>query len=342
VVVGARALTQEQRGPNECVTCYDAASGKLLWLHSDEARYFTTLAGEGPRCTPTVVRHRVYTLGATGLLNCLDLETGKAVWQRNMATDARTHTPEWGFSGSPLVFENLVVVIAGGTEHRSVLAYHKDSGDLVWSAGNAPASYASPALLTLDAHPQIVAFNAQRITAHDPLSGQVLWEHPWPGSMPRVANPVQVDAHRVLFSSGYGVGAELVAVARTNGQSWEARAAWHSRRMKAKFANPVMRQGHLYGLDDGIFACLDLSDGNQPWKEGRYGHGQGLLVDDLFLLMAESGELILLRPTPEAPNELHRIRVFGGKSWNPIALAGDLLLVRNDREAAALQLALAE
>ena len=109
--------------------------------------------------------------------------------------------------------------------------------------------------------------------------------------------------------------------------------------MKAKFANLVQAGGFVYGLDDGILACVDARDGSQRWKEGRYGHGQGLLVRDHFLLMAESGELILLKPNPNSPSELNRFRVFNLKTWNPIALAGDLLLARNDREAVCLRLA---
>ena len=98
------------------------------------------------------------------------------------------------------------------------------------------------------------------------------------------------------------------------------------------------RGENLYGLDDGILACVNLADGAQRWKEGRYGHGQGLLVGDDYLLMSESGELVLLRLTPESPNELARFRVFNSKTWNPIALSGDLLLVRNDQEAVCLRL----
>jgi outer membrane protein assembly factor BamB len=108
--------------------------------------------------------------------------------------------------------------------------------------------------------------------------------------------------------------------------------------MKAKFSNLVTREGFLYGLDDGVLACIDLNDGSLRWKEGRYGHGQGLLIGDLYLLMAESGELLLLRLSPTAPEELGRYRVFDAKTWNPIALSGSRLLVRNDREAACLSL----
>ena len=112
--------------------------------------------------------------------------------------------------------------------------------------------------------------------------------------------------------------------------------------MKAKFAHMFIRDGCVFGLDDGMFACVDLKDGAQKWKEGRYGHGQGLLVGDLYLLMGESGELVVLRPTHDAPYELARFRVFNSKTWNPIALSGNLLLVRNDREAVCLRLALAQ
>jgi outer membrane protein assembly factor BamB len=338
-VVGARALTQEQDGDLELVTCYDLASGRRLWQHADRARYFTTLAGEGPRCTPTVVSNRVFALGATGILNCLDLADGRRVWSRSLTADASSSVPEWGFAGSPLVYEDKVIVSAGGRDHHSALAYHVHTGELVWHAGTRAASYSSPALLTLAGRPQVLLFNSRYITAHDPHTGQVLWEYPWGMGHPNVAQPVPVDANRVVFSSGYGVGAELLEVTAEAPDQLAARRVWKSPRLKSKFANFVRRGEHLYGLDDGVLVCVAVRDGAQLWKEGRYGHGQMLLVDDRLLVMAENGELVLLEPTPEAPNERHRFRVFSSKTWNPPALAGDLLLVRNDREAACLRLA---
>ena len=336
-VVGSRALTQEQRGQEECVTCYDALTGRLLWSHADPARYYTTLAGEGPRCTPTVVSNRVFTLGATGILNCLDLATGRRLWSRDLVSDARSQVPQWGFAGSPLVFEGKVVVSAGGTEGRSLLAYRADTGEIAWSGGDKPASYGSPFLATLAGVRQILIFNAREIAAHDAGSGRVLWEYRWGVGQPNVAVPVVVGANRVVFSSGYGVGSELLEINPSADGHLAASRVWQSRKMKAKFANLFQREGFLYGLDDGILACLDLKDGAQRWKEGRYGHGQGLLVRDRLLLMAENGELVLLQPTPDSPHELSRFRVFKAKTWNPIALAGSLLLTRNDQEAACLR-----
>jgi len=340
VVVADRALTQEQHGNMESVTCRDLRTGRLLWTHSDEARYFTPIAGEGPRATPTVVSNRVYTLGATGRLNCLELETGKRIWSRSIAEDAGAKMPEWGFSGSPLLWKGWVVVSAGGKGGKSVLAYHAASGEVAWSGGDAGAGYGSPFLATLAGMPQLLLFNSGRITAHDPESGKVLWEHPWGVGMPHVAAPVVTGSDSVLFSSGYGVGSELLQVSVGPDSIWKVDKRWASKKMKAKFATLVLKAGFVYGLDDGMLACLDLKDGSQRWKEGRYGHGQGLLVSDLYLLMSESGELVLLRPAPEGPGELQRLKVFDSKTWNPIALSGEILLVRNDQEAVCFKLAL--
>jgi len=339
-IVGTRAFTQEQRPQGESSTCYDILTGRLLWSHSEPVHYHTTLAGEGPRCTPTVVSNRVFTLGATGILNCLDLATGRRLWSCNIVEDAKSRMPEWGFSGSPLAVDGLIVASAGGSHDRSLLAYRQDTGQLAWSGGSQPANYGSPFLASLAGRPQVLAFNSRKITSHDPATGRVLWEYPWGIGQPQVAAPVVIGANRVLFSSGYGVGSELLEIQPAADGSLTASRLWQSRKMKAKFANLVQRQGFLYGLDDGVLACLDLKDGSQRWEKGRYGHGQGLLVRDLFLLMAENGELVLLQPTPQSPNELARFRVFHGKTWNPIALSGDLLLARTDQEAACLRLPL--
>ena len=250
--------------------------------------------------------------------------------------------PEWGYAGSPLVLDGRVIVSAGGPGGKSLVAFRLADGERVWSAGDAAASYGAPFAATLAGRRQILAFNHRRITAHDATSGAVLWEHPFGRGFPHVAVPVVTGPDRVLFSAGYGIGTELLELKPApGGQGLAAERVWHSLKLKAKFANPFMRDGHLYGLDDGILTCLDLSDGSTKWKEGRYGHGQTLLVGDLVLLTAESGELVLLRPTPAGSNELHRHRVFSSKTWNPPALAGDVLLMRNDLEAVALQLPLA-
>jgi len=113
---------------------------------------------------------------------------------------------------------------------------------------------------------------------------------------------------------------------------------WKTNRLKAKFNNLVTRNGYAYGLDDGILACLELATGEQKWKEGRYGHGQFILLRDVLLITAENGEVVLLDPVPSERRELTKFRALDGKTWNPPAMVGDLLLVRNDQEAACYRL----
>ena len=341
VMVGDVGLTQEQRGAEECVVGYDLATGRQLWLHADPARYASTIAGDGPRGTPTIWSNRVFTCGSTGILNCFDLATGRRLWTRNAVMESGGRVPDWGYASSPLVVDELVIVHGGDDGRNSLLAFHAADGKPAWSGGVSNPGYAALSLATLAGAPQVLAFDSRVVSGHDPATGAALWKRPWGSGNAVCSLPVVVSTNRVLFSSGYGYGAELLEISRGTNAKFSAVLVWKSVRMKAKFAHLFVHDGNLYGLDDGIFACVNLADGSQLWKEGRYGHGQGLLVGEHYLLMAESGELVLLRPTETAPDELAHFRVFKAKTWNPIALSGDLLLVRNDQEAACLRLKLA-
>ena len=340
-VVGRRAITQEQRGEDEAVVCYDLLSGTPLWSHAYAAHFQSALAGEGPRATPTVTGRRVYALGSTGILNCLDLETGKLLWSNDILRDNQAKVNEWGMSGSPLVVEGLVVVSAGGRDNRSLVAYRAATGDFAWGAGSDGAGYSSPCLVTLGGVAQILIFNSGGVSAHDPTTGANLWKYHWPGGHPHVAMPIVLPGDRLLVSSGYGVGSELLQIQRESGGQFAATRIWKSNRLKAKFTNLVYHDGFIYGLDDGIMVCLDAISGVQKWKEGRYGHGQEILVGDVLLVTAESGEVLLLDPNPQELRELARFAALKGKTWNPPALAGQYLLVRNDKEAACYRLPLA-
>ncbi len=338
IISGDRAWTQEQSGPLEKVTCYELASGRLIWEHTDETRYATTIAGEGPRATPTLAGNRIFTLGGSGLLNCLDRASGQRIWSKDLIRDTSASAPEWGFSGSPLIHDGLVIVIAGGRDNHSLVAFDQATGELRWSGGDHGASYSSPTFATLAGIPQILAFNSRHITAHDPSNGSVLWDHAFGNGQPHVAMPAVIGRDQVFISAGYGVGAELLQVTSAVPGKAAVTSLWASKKMKAKFSNPVVLDGFVYGLDDGILACVDLKDGTLRWKEGRYGHGQGLLTGDLYLLMSETGDLVLLQPTPAGPGVLGTFHVLDGKTWNPIAVVDNLVLTRNDQEAALVRL----
>ncbi len=340
-ITGNYAVTQEQWGEKEMVVAYELRSGKRWWSHADEAHYQNVLAGEGPRATPTIAGQFVFVLGATGILNCLELATGKMVWSRNLIQEHQTRLNEWGMSGSPLVVDDFVVVApGGGVMGRSLVAYGIRTGELAWSGGDDAGGYSSPYLVTLWASRQVLFFSQHGLASHDPASGLVWWKYPWPGGHPHVAMPVVLPNDRVLVSSGYGTGSELLQVKKDPSGAWSASRLWKSRALKAKFTNVVHREGYIYGLDDGILVCVDAATGERKWKGERYGHGQVILVNDLLLILAETGVVVLFEPMPQEPRELARLAVFADKTWNPPALAGQLLLVRNDKEAACFRLPL--
>lgn len=339
-VVGNHAITQEQRGEQEAVLCYDLLSGAVLWSYGYPAHFVSSLAGEGPRATPSVVSNRVYTLGSTGILNCLHLETGRCLWTKDILRDNDAPLNEWGMASSPLVVDDLVIVSAGGKAGRSLVAYRAENGQFVWGGGEDGAGYSSPQSVTLAGVPQIVIFNSGGVFAHSPADGKVLWHYHWPGGHPHVAVPLALPGDRVFISSGYGVGGELVQITKDNDGKFTAARLWKSNRLKAKFTNVVYRDGFIYGLDDGIMVCLDAANGELKWKQGRYGHGQEILVKDLLLVGGESGEVLMLEPRPDGPRELTRFSALSNKTWNPPALAGPYLVVRNDKEAACYRLPL--
>jgi outer membrane protein assembly factor BamB len=336
-VVGPHAVTQEQRGDHELVSCYERTTGELLWVHSDLARHDDPLGGPGPRATPTIDRGRVFTLGGTGLLNGLDLESGELLWSVDVLTDNSASAPPYGVAASPLVLGDQVIVPAGGPEGRSLVAYDTETGERLWSGGDHRAAYSSPLFATLVGREQIVLLNGSHLVGHSAKDGSLLWQYAWPGGTENVSQPVILPEDRVFLSTGYGIGGKSFRIVEEAG-SLAAELEWESRSLKAKFTNVVERDGYLYGLDDGIMACIDSRTGDRVWKGGRYGHGQILLVGDVLLVQAESGEVVLVRATPDGHHELARLEALEGKTWNSPALAGQHLLVRNDREAACYEL----
>jgi outer membrane protein assembly factor BamB len=339
-VVGDTAVTQEQHGEEERIVCYDLKTAEVRWSFGYPASYSSPLAGDGPRATPTIVNGRVYAVGGTGLLHALDLEDGRLIWSRDVLEDNGASNPGWGKSCSPLVVDGLVVVSAGGPGGKSLVAYSEDTGEIVWRGGDDHSSYASAVVTTLAGVRQIVILNAGSVVGHDPEDGRVLWSHPVPGGQPIVAQPLPLPGDRLLVSIGYGIGSRLFDIRPGPGDQLEAELVWETPRLKAKFSNLVFYDGFVYGLDDGILVCLDPETGKLRWKRGRYGHGQVLLVDDLLLVQTETGEILLVEPSPEELRVLTSFRIMDGKIWNSPTLAGPYLLVRTEREAALFELPL--
>jgi outer membrane protein assembly factor BamB len=229
------------------------------------------------------------------------------------------------------------VVSAGGTDGNSLVAYDRYTGERVWRGGDRRSGYASALVATLAGVRQIVILNANGVTGHDPTDGHVLWDHPW-GQSINVSQPVPIGDDQLFVSTGYGEGCALLRLATDDDGKFTVTETWRNRNIKAKFTNVVRRGDDLYGLDDGILVCLDVGTGKRKWKRGRYGHGQALLFDNVLLIQAESGDVVLVDATPEGHHELSRFPALDAKTWNHPAYWQGHLLVRNDQEAACYRL----
>lgn len=349
VIGGGRAYTMEQRRGDEALVCYDAATGRELWTMQYPAHFTETLGGDGPRATPTLDGDRVYSLGAEGHLFCVKAADGQPLWNRNILKDFHGENLTWAMSGSPLIVDDAVLVTSSGVGAPAVQAYDKLTGKPRWDADVGRQGYTSLVTARLLGTRQVLNLAASTLVALDPANGKTLWTFPWPTSMGiNCSQPIPVGEDRVFVSAGYGHGCALVRLAR-EGNTLVAKELWSSVKMKNKFSASVIHDSHVYGLDEGVLACLNLDTGERKWKGKSYGHGNLLLVAGgpsgakspaaHLIVLSEEGELALVRATPEKFEELGAIQALKGRTWNNFTLTGTLLLARNHKEMVAYDLA---
>jgi len=332
-VHGNLLYTQEQRGEEEVVSCYNLTAGNPVWKHSDEARFWDSHAGAGPRSTPTLSGGLVYTLGATGILNVLDAGDGAVIWSRNAAADTNTEVPEWGFASSPLVTGDVVVVALAGT----LVAYDLATGNQRWVGAEGGKGYSSPHFIDIDGISQVLFMNDFGAISVEPENGTVLWEYPWPYT-DRILQPARCDDGEIILSTGGGKGMRRLKVTKESG-GWNIEERLSAVQLKSAFNDFVVHKDLAFGFSGPFVECVDIVEGGRMWKSSRYGGQLILLADqDLLVVLTEKGEVALVSATPDKFTELGRIPAIEGKTWNHPVLVGDILLVRNSLEMVAFRL----
>lgn len=336
-VHGDLIYTQEQRGEYEIVACYRVSTGEPVWAHRDNVRFVESEGGVGPRGTPAVHDGRVYTLGATGIVNALDARTGARLWSRNAKDDSGAPAPGWGFTGSPLVVGSMVIVSASGR----LVGYDPATGTPRWTRKTLGGAYSSPHRVTIDGVTQVLMASGGGLVSVSPSDGTVLWEHPWETGV-AIVQPAVATEHDIIFAGGDSMGGQglrRVALSKA-ANGWTTEEKWTSRGLKPYFNDFVVHKGHAYGFDRTILSCINLDDGERKWKGGRYGAGQMLLLadQDLLLVLSEEGELVLVNALPDKHTEVARFKAIEGKTWNHPVFVGSVLLVRNGEEMAAFRL----
>jgi outer membrane protein assembly factor BamB len=326
-------FTQEQRDEYELVSCYNLFTGEPVWLHKDSTRFYDQHAGAGPRSTPTLNQGRIYTLGATGIINVLDGGNGSLFWSKNAANDTDSKDSGWGFTSSPLVVNETVVVASAG----NLIAYNTNSGEEIWTYSDSTDSYSSAHLLKINGENQIAFLSGNGATGLDIENGKPLWYHSWPAET-RILQPVILANQDFIINSGQKKGLRRIKLTNQI-DGWHTEELWTSNRMRPDFNDFVFHKGHIFGFDGPNIACLEVENGQRKWRGSRYGGQMILLADqELLLILSEKGEIVLVKADPNEYIELGKIEAINGKTWNHPVLVKGILLVRNAKEMVAYRL----
>jgi outer membrane protein assembly factor BamB len=321
-----------QVGENETLVAFDSLTGDERWRFGYQARYKNSY-GNGPRSTPTVDGDRVYTVGGTGMLHCVDAKSGQKQWSKNLLEEFSAPAPQWGISFSPLIDGNRLIIHPGGAA-GSVVALDKRTGAVLW---NSPirdeGGYSSPLLAELGGQTQLVVFTAAGVVGLDRNDGKFLWRFPWETAWKcNVTTPI-VAGDYVFISSGYERGCALIHVKKTDG-GWTAERVYENKRLCTHFASCVRFGDTLYGFHESTLVAMNLRDGSIHWRQRGFGKGSVLGVGKRLLVLGEGGSCAVAEATPEKYSEVARFEFSNERCWSVPVVAHGLLYLRDQRTLA--------
>lgn len=323
-VAGGKIFTQGQRGDSQFVIALDESTGKKLWEYDNGGAY-RERRGDGPRSMPTVEGNRLWAFSAAGQLVCLDTQTGKPVWRIDVTKEFGGSVPHWGYSESPLVDGDKLIVEPGGPG-ASVVALDKRTGKPVWKSGGDPAHYGSAIAVTAGNKKQIMIFTSKAAVGLRADNGELLWRYSNANNRTaNVATPVYRDGH-VFFSSAYGTGAALLKVDDGSGKE-----IYFTGEMKNHHASSILVGDYLYGFSDAILVAMKFKTGEVAWKDRSVGKGSLIMADGMFYVYGENGTVALVEPSPEGYREKSRFSITKGErpTWSHPVVANGRLFLRD-------------
>jgi outer membrane protein assembly factor BamB len=345
-VVGDRVYVMDrQKEPEvERVLCLNAADGEIVWSHTDAVEYGKLDYGNGPRAAPTVHKGRVYTLGALGHLNCLDAATGERIWSLHLEKDFGGRRPDWGYSASPCIQDDRLIIQPGGTDDASIVALDPATGKKLWGTLGDQAGYTAPITIRAGNEEQLVCWTPSHIRAVEPKSGKPLWDVPYEITY-GVAIATPIYHKGLVIVCGYWHGSKGIRPG-TGGKP--AEVAWEENRfLRGLMSQPLTRGEHVYLLDKQYgLTCFEAATGKKLWDDahrmtprGRNPHASivQLAGSDRILALNADGELVLADLTPEGYTEHARAKVLG-ETWAHPAFAGRRVYARSDSEIVCVEL----
>jgi outer membrane protein assembly factor BamB len=331
------SITMEQDQDKEILIARSFEDGAETWRVAEKTKWHDMLSGRGPRSTPTLHNGKLYTLFSHGKLSRVDANSGNVEWSI-LVTPESYEFPEWGLAISPLIWNDMIILSLGG-ENSAVKAYSINSGEQIWQSEVAgKAVYLSPEVLRLLDEDHLIVSLVGMIVSLDPKNGKTLWEKPWKIFMnnAQIVQPIAVSNDSILLAAGYGKGAECFTIARDEeNEKYRVQSSWKSKDLKAKFSNPIFKDGYLYGLSENLLVCLEAKTGKLMWRGKKYSYGRILLVDQKLLILGHSGVLSIIDATPEEFREISSRQLLSdARCWNGPAFVNGYLLARNGEQIA--------
>ena len=323
-VAGGKLYTtgfEEAKG-EDVVWCIDAATGDLVWEQRYPAKKWDKYHGGGTQTTPSVDGDRVYVMNREGRFSCFDATTGKVNWRHELVQQHGLTLPTWGFSASPLVLPDQVVLNVG-----KVIAFDKEKGDVIWKTerdyGHA---YSTPSAANMVGKDVLAVFCGSGLVMLEQKTGAQIATHEWKTQYDvNAASPVIVDSERIFISSGYGHGAAMLAF---SGESLEL--LWEIKGMRNQMSTSIAVGKHFYGFDDKVLKCIDMEAGKEAWSARGLGMGALSAAGDRLIVMSEDGEIVVVKADPAGYAELAREKVVdGGVCWTMPILVGNKIYARN-------------
>ena len=340
-----RLVTMYRRGEREFVVSLSAATGKTLWEHGYTPLTYERLDpsyGRGPHATPLLHGGRIYAVGTTGRLLCLDEKTGAELWTHELWRDFGGSFIINGYASSPIAFSDTIIVQVGGAG-RSLVAFDAATGRVRWQAHHFRNSQSSPILIDVGGVRQLVAYMHNDIVGIDPSTGALLWQHPVRAAMSfhfNIATPIWGAGNLLFASSAYGVGGRVLQLEQRGGRT-TARELWQSERTRVHHENAIRIGDVIYAstghLGPAFLTAFNVRDGKVLWQDRGFSHAMLLHADGKLLILDEDGTLGLATATPRGLTVHARAEVLRSPSWTAPTLIGGTLYVRDRHTIAALE-----
>lgn len=339
-----RLYTMYRAGDREVVIAMEAATGKTVWQYSYEAPFtkdYDMSNGPGPHATPLVASGYVFTSGATSKLHCLDKQTGKLHWSRDLIKEFNGTLRVNGYSCSPVAYKNSVIMMVGGAGSALVALNQKD-GAVIWKKHDFKNSTSSPLLINVSGQDQIVAFMYDEIVGVSPDNGELLWSHPHPTDYGlNTSTPVWGEDNLLFVSSGYNGGSRVIKLTRAEGKT-KVEEVWAHRLMRVHFTNVIRAGDFVYGSSGDFgpapFTSINVKTGKVVWRDRSFPRASIVMAEGRFIILDEDGNLALSTASAEGLTVHAKFALLSNNSWTAPTLVGTRLYVRDRKNLLALDL----